>query len=430
MIKLNLIFDGNYLLYKDVFSLKKIRGLEHLRKSLTQNIDKIRKMYPFENVFFVSDHGTSWRKLIYENYKGEREKDKSINWETIYQDYENIKKGLNEHPNINVLEIDSLEGDDIVSYLTDYFNNKGYSNLIIANDLDIQQKLITDIDKNFINIMWNNRYNDLKLFAPKNYKKFLKNLEKNNENDIFSLDKTDDFLNFFDEITKTSKISEVDNEKILICKLIEGDKSDNIPSVIKIKNGELDDTAQGIGKKGAEKCYDIYKELVNDDFLDFKSNKFKEKICESVSIYKKVELDKIKDTLLKNIDFNMKLIYLDNDNIPENLINKLKIKIKNNKKHKKEIIENIKESSKNEEELDDEDDFFNIKNDNNVIDIKNDEFKIVSNNDTFENDDFFDIPSSKETDLVENDFFNNEKTEKNTSIKKEDDSEIDDFWDD
>jgi hypothetical protein len=55
-MKYNLIFDCNYLLYKNVFSLNKMKMLYgSLYDSLTNNINKYIDEFNFNNIFLVSD---------------------------------------------------------------------------------------------------------------------------------------------------------------------------------------------------------------------------------------------------------------------------------------------------------------------------------------------------------------------------------------
>ena len=65
-MNLNLIMDGNFLLSKLVFTLHKNNLLfGALYKSLENTILNYRKLYPFTNVYLVSDSKEkSWRKQI------------------------------------------------------------------------------------------------------------------------------------------------------------------------------------------------------------------------------------------------------------------------------------------------------------------------------------------------------------------------------
>ena len=78
-MKINIVIDGNFLLYKDVFVLKKLRSIKDLSILLVNDFNKLTKSFAFDNIYFVSDsvHG-NWRKQIYQEYKGERVMDKAL----------------------------------------------------------------------------------------------------------------------------------------------------------------------------------------------------------------------------------------------------------------------------------------------------------------------------------------------------------------
>ena len=69
---------------------------------------------------------------------------------------------------------------------------------------------------------------------------------------------------FIDHLISKTKIYEVDNEEMLFCKLIIGDKKDNVPSIYtKISK---DQKERGIGKAGGLSIYKLYKET-NNEFI-------------------------------------------------------------------------------------------------------------------------------------------------------------------
>ena len=73
MINLNLIVDGNYMLYRSVFILHRLRTLYgDLETLLLSDYNNITNSYPFSLIYFVSDSKKSWRKIIYSEYKGKR----------------------------------------------------------------------------------------------------------------------------------------------------------------------------------------------------------------------------------------------------------------------------------------------------------------------------------------------------------------------
>ena len=55
-MRLNLILDGNFILNKNVFTLHKNNLLfGALQRSLENTISNYKKLYPFQNIYLVSD---------------------------------------------------------------------------------------------------------------------------------------------------------------------------------------------------------------------------------------------------------------------------------------------------------------------------------------------------------------------------------------
>jgi len=328
MIKTCCIIDGNYLLYKDVFILKKSRSInEDLIALMSRDYDKITKSYPFDKIYFVSDRGKSWRKEFLDiEYKGTRKKDETIDWDFVFKEYDDFKQSISNNPRCNLIEVDGLEGDDILAYIVKQSNKQGYTNMIVSSDADIQQLIHYDIEKNYINVMWNYKFNDQRVYVPENYKIFLDGLN-GDSNDIFSLSNEDEFVNYLEQLIMNTKLKEVNDEKSLFCKIVSGDSGDNVKGVMKVKNGVWDDeNGRGIGDIGAEKCYDIYKEMYPDN-IDFKSKQFVER-CKDVAIYyKKITNQEVSNKVTENITMNIQLVYLDEWVLPEILLEKMKMRL-------------------------------------------------------------------------------------------------------
>lgn len=329
MIKTCCIIDGNYLLYKDVFILKSTRSInEDLMSLMSRDYDKITKSFPFDKVYFVSDKGKSWRKdELDSEYKSTRKKDDSIDWDFVFDEYTDFKDSISNNPRCSLVEVDGLEGDDILAYIVKESNLQGYSNFIIASDADIQQLLHYDIDNTYINIMWNYKFSDQRFYLPENYQIFLDHIgNQETSNDIFNLSNDDEFVNFIEQKINSTKIKEVNDEESLFCKIISGDSSDNVPTIIKLKAGVWDDTGRGIGDAGAKKCYDIYKEMY-PEIIDFQDVKFIQRACDVAIYYKKVTDKSIISKVKSNIEKNLHLVYLNEWVLPELLLEKLKMRL-------------------------------------------------------------------------------------------------------
>ena len=321
-IILNLIIDGNYLLFKTSLYLHKNNLLYGgLAKSLETSIINYKKLFPFANIYLVSDSKEmSWRKKLYKQYKENRKKDEKIDWEFIFKTYTEFKNE-SRFRGIKIMESPGIEGDDFISYISVRANEKLQSNMIISNDSDIKQILKFNKDGLYMNFMVNELFKKRVCFFPKDYKIFLDKLKNiDNSQDLFNLNDNVDFMNLLTDFSEKSEVMEVDPTETLIIKLISGDKGDNIKSSFYTMSSG--GAKRGIGKAGAQTIVENYiKEFgeLNMDDPDLMEN-ISDLICEKKKV-SKTTIGKIKHNLLGN----QKLIDLNINNIPAEIVEKMKI---------------------------------------------------------------------------------------------------------
>lgn len=316
----DLIIDGNYLLSRMVFTLHKNNLLfGGLHKSLETAVNNYRKWYPFVNIYLVSDSKEkSWRKKINNNYKSNRKKDTDIDWDFVYSAYNEFKTDVKKR-GIKVLELPHVEGDDWISFIVEKSNRNGRSTITVSNDHDIKQLLTYSTDPTFVNLMSNEMQSKQKVFLPKNYQIFLNHLEKNNVEDIFDLNDNQEFVKLMKNFLERCELIEVSNIECLIIKLISGDNSDNISSCwSQVKNGRK----RGIAEKGAKSIFDDY--LINFGEPKISDPDLTENIADLICEKKKLPKSTIY-SIKKNIEDNMKLIFLDTKNIPVDILNKMSV---------------------------------------------------------------------------------------------------------
>lgn len=317
MIICDLIIDGNFILSKLVFTLNKNNILYgSLHQALNNAITNYRRLHPFSNVYLVSDSKEkSWRKKIIGEYKSQRKRDNDIDWKFVYQAYSEFKDEL---VGVKVMEAPHVEGDDWISYCVNKSNSEGRSTIIISNDHDIKQLLKYSMDPLWINIMINEMYGREKLFIPNNYQIFINKVSKLPNDDIFNLNDNSEFLSLLDRFITKYTIVEIDPTEELFLKLVSGDKSDNISSAwFQVKNGKK----RGIGIKGAKGIYDRYVEEFGE--IELNDPDLFENIADLICEKKKLSKTKISD-IVENIEFNSKLIDLRIDNIPDEIVDKMK----------------------------------------------------------------------------------------------------------
>lgn len=312
---MNLVIDGNYILNRNVFSLVRDRLLYgHLSTTLENAVDTYSKWYPFKNVYFVSDSTTNWRKNIYPDYKGNRSKSDDIDWEFVYVTYQEFKEHLPKR--VKLLEKDLIEGDDWFYYLCDHHNQKGESVLMVSNDGDLKQLLVTG--KDFINIMVNENTLHNKIFLPQEYRTWMS--IKYDSLPLPSLfdDVSEKYeeIDFISKLTNERKVEEVDPKYVVFEKLVAGDRGDNIKTVWgkPDKNG----TIRGLGAKSAEKIYNMYLEYFG--YPKFNQECF-DRISDLIIEFKKLDHNEF-DNINENIVFNNKLVNF--NKIPNQIIDRIR----------------------------------------------------------------------------------------------------------
>jgi len=288
-----------------------------LHKSLETSVLNYRKWYPFANVYLVSDSKEkSWRKKLNQNYKANRKKDSDIDWEFVFSAYNEFKESM-KWRGIKIMEAPHIEGDDWISFLVEKANKESRCSIIVSNDYDIKQLVGYSIDPLTINIMSNEMHNKQKLFLPKNYQLFMNSINKLDNNDIFNLNDNQDFTNLLNTFMDKYEINEVDPMEVLIIKLISGDTSDNISSAWSIvKNGRK----RGIADKGAKSIFDEY--LVHFGEPNLNDPDLTENIADLICEKKKLSKSSM-DGIKTNIESNMKLILLNTEYMPEEIVQKM-----------------------------------------------------------------------------------------------------------
>ena len=316
MFKINLLIDGNYLLQKNLSSLWKNKILySELYNVLEKDFGTVVHLFNFQKVFFISDSKSNWRKDIYPEYKGTRKKDDDIDWKFVYQEYEELKTQVSAKKIVDLIQIDKMEGDDIVAFVVKQKNKKGESTFIISCDSDLYELITCDnLDFSYINFMYNFKYNDERVYLPEGYKIFMNNMEKKFEDDIFMSNNEMEFVSFFENFTSGKKIVEIDNEFELFRKIM-GHGKDNIKSIFIEGN-------RGIGDSGISTVYTLYKDTYPGTIV-FNSQIFTDNLIEIIKLYKKLD-DSHDESILERLKRNLKIVKLDEQSTPKDLYQNMK----------------------------------------------------------------------------------------------------------
>lgn len=320
-IKCNLIIDGNYLLNSISYRLyykNSLYGL--LYRQLMNYFNRYKDLFCFNKIYFVCDDlNKSWRTNIYKYYKKPNpiNKNNNIDWEFVYNTYDEFKKDISDKSII--LYNEYIESIDWILHLTHLFNKKNISAFIITNNNLAHQILKFDVVNFYINIIFNGDDVKKNYYFPYNYNMFLYYLKNNISDSIFDINDNEAFYNFIQNILNSGNINETNGIKSLIKNIIMGNKNRNIDSVLVINN-------RGIGKSGVEKILNDYENIhgLYNTIYDLKTDDLVDIICD----YKKISYNDnyyiIKNKLIINKSiFN----YYD---IPENILKIMNYNIKNN----------------------------------------------------------------------------------------------------
>ena len=327
---MNLIFDTNYILHKNVQALYNMDRLYvDFHTMMENNIQKFISMNDWDNIFIVSDSKKkSWRQQILDkDYKGTRTKTQDIDWNFVYNEYNEFKNDLKEK-NFNVFEKDHIEGDDWIAALVLKGNAKNQNNVIISSDQDLLQLIYYKLgNKPFINIQIEDKLNKERVFIPKGWELWLNEFENKRSSDPFVLDNSLSDITFFNKIINIYETVEVDRYEQLFKKFIMGDTGDNVPCPYKT----LTNTGKerGIGKVGAQKIWKHYSNYYNEIF-DTDDDNFASNIVECIESVNNIELiEGKKKTVKKNIESNIKLMELHYKHFPDWVLEEIVTEIKN-----------------------------------------------------------------------------------------------------
>lgn len=335
--KHTLLIDGNYFVFSRLFVLPKPKTgqllgddkqmSQFMRKLAIDFASEMRKLKMFVDDVVLTVDSKSWRKDLYPeaDYKGTRKQSSNVNWQGVYSVYEEFQKIL-QAKGVTVHQIQGAEADDVIFGWSTALNNRGKSCIVWSGDRDLIQ-LVNYSKTNDAHTIW--YYNTKKsLYA---YEGFERDMNASIANDM----STDDLLfnmsgehmtrdTYQTNILSWVKdlkigVTEVDCDRFIFNKILIGDKSDNIPSVVtwqkEMKGGKL--RTYSITEKMADTIYDQFiKELDNFTIEYLFNTEYKNKLTDI--IYRVVghgNLNLIKSALSNNIA----LMLLHTKTIPDSI---------------------------------------------------------------------------------------------------------------
>lgn len=315
--KVTLCVDGNWLLMSRLSILRmRISDEDTLVKEvklmMIKSINKILRDIPqIDNVIFVADGG-SWRNKIdvpgflkkdHITYKGNREKDKDLDWDKIFKGYDEFIDVLKE-TNVNVYREAGIEGDDWCYYWSNKLNSKGTNCIIWSRDKDLTQLVKIDKNTKCFTVCWNKDYLTIE------------NVEHENSLDV------DFFFTSYDNTTnqnlleticmKAKKIVEINPMDVVIDKTIRGDLGDNVLPMV-TKKGKTSDKMFRVATKEIDFNLDITNKNAVAEYIDNLLNK-KSWIGKASASANEV---------IEHFEYNKKLVWLDKSSYPDDILEKM-----------------------------------------------------------------------------------------------------------
>lgn len=318
MNKLTLLVDMNWLLmsrmpmfvegFKSESPDIKLQAQSELEELMARSINVVLNRFPMiDNIVLVSDGG-SWRKqlpipesLKNITYKGNRIQDHQLDWSYIYKALNNVVDNA-KSLGITTSNHRDLEGDDWIWYWTRRLNAENINCMIWSSDNDLKQLIQVDSKTNAFTIWYNDRNG---LWLPD------------------SIKQPDDVIDFFmqfeyfspllESIKKASPEHYINPNTIITSKIICGDSGDNIKSIFRYTKGNK-------VFRITESAWDSMSKSLNiNDIRDLVEHKAD--IASSIASNTKYQpYHPDVDQLLEMLEYNIKLVWLNEEIIPDTAI--------------------------------------------------------------------------------------------------------------
>jgi len=286
--KHTLIIDGNYFVHSRLFVLPRPKGEQLLgdrdgqeqfmRKLCIDFASEVRKMTPFVDQIVVAVDSKSWRKDLFPaaEYKGTRVADNSVNWENVFSVYTQFQDILAKY-GVIIHKVPGAEADDILFGWSTQLNNEGKNCIVWTGDRDLIQ-LVNYNDATDAYTLW--YYNSQrKLLAFEGFQDLLDGTDTDlisNDDLLFNMSSNEvlgDQLKSDIQawvLKNTVKIEEINCDDFIFSKILQGDKSDNIRSVVTWTKGTASGSIRNysITEKHANQILEKYRETEGNFHID------------------------------------------------------------------------------------------------------------------------------------------------------------------
>jgi 5'-3' exonuclease len=224
------------------------------------------------------------------------------------------------------------EGDDLIFAWSMYLNSIGENSIILTGDQDLIQLVNYNNSTGTYTLWYDNTRS--KLVAYPGFNKWLNSTESSKDSvDIFSKDTSfylvDQIKKEFREFIVKNNLNETEVycDDFALEKILTGDKSDNIKSVIDKPSKNGDKTFNFSPKKAQNVISNFKKRHTRFSTLYLFEEEYKKEIVQLVS--REMKVVGKNDTIYSNLEMNTKLVLLHVNTIPEAIQKSMFDQIKN-----------------------------------------------------------------------------------------------------
>lgn len=204
---------------------------------MAQDIAFILRMFGPNKVIFATDSKHSWRKDIYADYKSNRDKGTTYNWDNIFAALESFKEHL-KSLGFLFAETPHAEADDLMALVKELvFEDEAFDDcnlILVSADADIRQLIDFDKEKERYCFVFNEvgRGPGGKRHLYCDYEGWNWYNKPAEMNDIFNMgiDLNKNYIKSILEANKNVAFEQTDPAGILLCKIFCGDDGDCVPS--------------------------------------------------------------------------------------------------------------------------------------------------------------------------------------------------------
>lgn len=330
---INVCIDGNHHFHKTfgVFAgygadpgkaLKNKGEQAAFIRKVSTDLCALLRMLPIGGKIVFTCDSRSWRKDVeIENggYKSGRVRDENTDWTIFFELLASFGSHL-EKMGFIFSRSEGAEGDDLLMYWSNHFNQNGENCLIMSGDGDMNQLVTMDGDR--WTAVWNTNSKINTLAVPPGWKDLW--LDKNETVSVFNMqsaispdkDRFKDFL-------KKVKMVEMDKFPFVFNKILIGDDGDSVPSIWEYFEKAKDGSPKLVRftQSKANKIYDAFSssEYCNKNILELGSDEsFLDWVAGIIlRTTKDVDSKDNRKKVAENWKRNTKLMFLNSEVIPD-----------------------------------------------------------------------------------------------------------------